>query len=77
MAQLKVIPEFETIDEAYDWMEEAVSAPFVDNRRFAYQDNEVQLRSHYESQCNGCCGFFDATIKVGGRLALIGCNYGH
>lgn len=34
--------------------------------------------SLYESiRDEGCCGFFDEEIMINGRLAKIGCNFGH
>ena len=68
---------FKTKEDAFDWMEVQVDDPCVDNYRFAYLDDENEMITYENLQATGCCGFFDVEIMVDGRLATIGCNYGH
>jgi hypothetical protein len=68
---------FANVDEAFDWMYEVVDDPCVDNTRFAYMDDLTASQKYMEAQEGGCCGYFDREIQVGGRAAIIGCNYGH
>jgi hypothetical protein len=69
--------EFETEQDAWDWMYEQVDDPFTDNTRFAYQDEPSSIALYEQIRQNGCCGSFDCNIVVAGRPAQIGCNYGH
>lgn len=73
----QVLPTFATREEAEEWMEREVDDPCVDCERFAYVDDPVAFVEYYHIQEQGCCGFFDADIIVGGRRAMLGCNYGH
>ena len=68
---------FSTPKEAFEWMEIVVDDPYVDNERFSYLDDEVGMRHYNEAVLNGYCGCFDKIVNVGGRMAKIGCNYGH
>lgn len=71
------MPEFDTYDEAVDWMEAKVNDHCTNNYRFAYVD-EAQTMSDYEqTRGRGCCGEFDSFVIIRKRLAMIGCNYGH
>lgn len=71
------LPTFETESDARDWMYDEVDDPCVDNNRF-YFEGDTEGAAEYERQIDdGCCGFFDRQIIVAGRLAWIGCNYGH
>ena len=49
----------------------------MDNERFAFLDEPKQVELYEKWQSQGCCGFHDETILVNGKLAKIGCNYGH
>jgi len=69
--------EFATVQEAFEWLDVEVDDPCVDNRRFAYVDDEAAMEKYVQAEGRGCCGFADYTISVGGRQARIGCNYGH
>ena len=69
--------QFKTKEDAFDWMEEQVDDPCVDNYRFAFIDDENEMITYENLQATGCCGFFDVEIMVDGKLATIGCNYGH
>jgi hypothetical protein len=69
--------EFDTVEEAEEWMENEVDDPCVDNYRFAYVDDDVAMQIYSELAGEGCCGSFDEEIIVGGRAAMVGCNYGH
>lgn len=69
--------QFSSKKDAFDWMEEAVSDPCVDNHRFAFVD-DAEATEKFNEQCeDGCCGSFNEKILVNGKEALIGCNYGH
>lgn len=63
--------------DAFEWMDEQVDDPCIDNRRFAFSDDSEEVGKYERLLDNGCCGFFDRRVKVAGRLASIGCNYGH
>ena len=68
---------FISLEAAWEWVEAMVDDPCVDNYRFTYVDDPIG-ESLYESiSLEGCCGFFDEEIMINGRLAKIGCNYGH
>ncbi len=71
------IPEFDTKEEAFEWLVDEVDDDCMDNRRFAYEDDNEALDEYERRRDSGCCGCFDAQVKVGGRYATIGCNYGH
>jgi hypothetical protein len=40
-------------------------------------DDPEGMARYAQQQAEGCCGFFDAYVQVDGRLATVGCNYGH
>lgn len=71
------VPEFKTRTEAFIWMYEKVNDPCIDNHRFAYNDDHAAMLLYNHLQNEGCCGSFDREVKVDGRLATVGCNYGH
>jgi len=71
------IKEFKNEEEATKWMEEKVNDPCIDNHRFAFKMDKKALENYKAKQDRGCCGFFDEEIKVDGKEATIGCNYGH
>lgn len=52
---------------------------YVDNRRWAEVSARSEMRRYRRAQAEGCCGFYDATIKHlwTGRIFIIGFNYGH
>lgn len=68
---------FSNMQDAYDWMEEQVADPCVDNYRFAWTDDQAEMAMYDHKRGTGCCGFFDATVIIDGREAQLGCNYGH
>ncbi len=69
--------EFKTKEEAFDWMDEYVDDPCIDNRRVAEVGNVIEEHEYTEATVEGCCGFFDGVVLIGTRLYRIGCNYGH
>lgn len=71
------IPDFESKDAAFAWMEEQVDDPCVDNYRFAFEDDTQAMAEYRDIESNGCCGSFDREITIAGKPAMIGCNYGH
>jgi len=70
-------PSFVSYEEAYNWMIEKVDDPCIDNIRFAYQDNSIEMEKYSVDKDDGCCGSFDSEVFVDGVLCTIGCNYGH
>ena len=74
-----ILPVFATYEYAVAWMEQPEQAgdPCMDNYRFAYDDDATALAEYDRLRSNGCCAFFDEDIIVAGRLAHIGCNFGH
>lgn len=75
----RVMKEFDSEKEASEWMynEALEDEHCVDNYRFAFQDDSVSVNKYMNAENAGCCGFFDEDIMVAGRLAKIGCNFGH
>lgn len=74
-----ILKTFYSEKEASNWLfnEVVVNQEYVDNYRFAFKDEHWSM-SAYNKACNkGCCGSFDEEIMVNGRLAIIGCNFGH
>ena len=71
------VPEFQDMGQAAHWMYDKLDEDCTDNFRFAFIGDKPEIQKYNEQQNNGCCGFFDREVKVGGRLATIGCNYGH
>lgn len=69
--------EFRTREDAEAWMTLQVDNDCVDNERFAFLDDVEAMKKYQEAEENGCCGFFDEEVLVGGRKAMVGCNYGH
>lgn len=71
--------EFDSEKEASEWMyDEALSGEeCIDNYRFSFQDDSISMIKYVHAEDSGCCGFFDEDIMVAGRLAKIGCNFGH
>jgi hypothetical protein len=74
---VKSKPTFSDQAAAGDWMLAQVDDPCVDNHRFAFLDDSPAMVDYEDKRAGGCCGCFDAEVVVGGRLATIGCNYGH
>lgn len=71
------VPEFSSLADAGEWMDELVDDPCVDNYRFAFTDDSEAVGKYKRLESEGCCGFFDRKVKIAGREAFIGCNYGH
>jgi hypothetical protein len=74
--------DFDSKESAMDWMSEEVNDTCQDNERFAFIDcdtmEELEEEEDYNNKlARGCCGSFDAIVKVNGRVARIGCNFGH
>lgn len=73
----KKIENFNSKDEAFDWMYKIVDDPCIDNTRFAFDDDDLAVVEYENQKQNRCCGYFDVIVTVNGRTAFIGCNYGH
>lgn len=76
-ARPESLPSFDTQEEAFEWVERQVDDPCVDNYRFAFEDDPEAVTKYNTAVAEGCCGFFDRTVFVAGKPALIGCNFGH
>ncbi len=68
---------FAAYRDAQNWMLDSVDDQYADNDRFAFLDDPAAMFSYGVRKDQGCCGSFDAEVTVGGRKAVIGCNYGH
>ena len=71
------LPSFKTVEEAYRWMHETVTDDCIDNHRYAYLNDAAMMAQYAKQIESGCCGQFDRMVRIGGRSALVGCNYGH
>jgi hypothetical protein len=70
--------KFSSPEEAEEWfLREVVDDPCVDNNRFAFKDDAEAMAEYEEAVQSGCCGSCDIDVEVAGRLATVGCNYGH
>jgi hypothetical protein len=70
--------DFDSEREASDWMYEVLSGEeCFDNYRFCFTDQPNAEQAYEELASGGCCGSADYDINVKGRLARIGCNFGH
>lgn len=72
-----LFPTFPTKQKAFDWMETQVNDPYMDNYRFTFNDDPIDVDIYETLRQDGCCGSFDDVIVVDGKEATIGCNYGH
>lgn len=75
--RLEHTPRFDTEEAAHAFMRAHVDDPCIDNERIAYLDDHDSLRAYDNARAGGCCGFTDVEVLVAGRLAVVGCNYGH
>ena len=50
---------------------------YDDNYRFARVGNDTEEAEYEAAVFEGCCGFYDKTIKVNGVEVMIGFNHGH
>lgn len=66
---------FPSEKEAWEWLE-SHNLECSDNYRLGYYGEDSM--DEYESALKtGCCGYFDRQVIIDGRIAIIGCNYGH
>ena len=75
--QFLISIEFDTKEEAFEWMRQKIDDHTMHNERFAFLDNEEEIFQYQAALDAGCCGSFDDYIVVSGKKAKIGCNYGH
>ena len=68
---------FSSENSAMSYLDDRFGDDCMDNERFAYCDDAEAIEKYNQQQNEGCCGCFDIYVYVGGRKALIGCNYGH
>lgn len=69
--------DFATVEAAMKWMHETVDDPYIDNERFSFEDDQQGMQDYHDCKSGGCCGFFDEEVTIQGRVAHIGCNFGH
>lgn len=69
--------KFASEGEAADWMYEYIDDSCIDNYRFAWKDDSKAVLEYDGRVREGCCGSFDDEVIINGRVAMIGCNYGH
>ena len=68
---------FTTKELAIEWAVSYADDACVDNERFAFVDDPKAVSEYEKQKDDGCCGFLDETVMVNGKLAMVGCNYGH
>jgi hypothetical protein len=75
---METTPTFATEEDAFTWMyEELQDEDCRDNERFAFLDDPAAVAAFDDASSHGCCGSAEFEIIVGGRKAIIGCNFGH
>jgi|TARA_R110000850_G_scaffold261348_1_gene389402 hypothetical protein len=67
---------FKSEEEAKEWMA-SLDLEHQDNYRFTYKNDSYGYWAYRDIKFGGCCGSFDHLIRIQGRKAYIGCNYGH
>lgn len=70
---------FASKEAAINWMEsrmDEMDGP-IDNVRFCWKNDAEGLSNYKAVYDKGCCGFFDCEVRILGRKAFIGCNFGH
>ena len=75
-----VLESFATKEDAFAWMYDDLDSQdehCTDNSRFAFCDDEAEIANYESIRDTGCCGYYDSMVMVGGRKAVVGCNYGH
>ena len=81
MSHIFTLPkQFDTEPQARKWLFSFLNEQdmeHADNYRFAFEDTPKEVAEYDTILNDGCCGYFDRRVKVAGRYALIGCNYGH
>jgi hypothetical protein len=72
-------PPFKSPQQAQTWLVEKALAreAYHDNFRFGFVDDAAAMQAYEAILKKGCCGYADVRVVVGGRDALVGCNYGH
>ena len=69
---------FTSIERAFAWLEKTNRDNCYDQHRIVYADElNSNGKEYYEIYQKGCCGSDDTTVIINGRLAFIGCNFGH
>ena len=73
---------FNTQEEAKNWMinqleEWGEDIGCIDNFRLAFVESQEEMEVYDGIKDKGCCGFFDETVMINNKRAMIGCNYGH
>lgn len=69
---------FNSVKDAFAWLEKTNQDDCYDQHRFVFVDElKSKGNKYYKIYQKGCCGSDDTTVIVNGRLAVIGCNFGH
>lgn len=63
--------------EAMEFLKNLYGDDCMDSERIGYQDDEPSMSQYQNIKDAGCCGSFDSEAMIGGRKAVIGCNFGH
>lgn len=72
----KKIQDFPSKEEAFQHIHE-IDLEYADNFRFGWRDHTGSMAEYENKRDRGCCGSIDVEVTINGRLAMIGCNYGH
>jgi hypothetical protein len=65
-------------DAAWQWLsDQTKDEDYRDNERLGYLDDMTSMAKYDQQYNDGCCGYADYPITIGGREAWIGLNYGH
>ena len=68
---------FDTLQEAFEWMEQEVDDPCIDNFRSTPTNDDDGMIKYDQLRNSGCCGSFDTYTTIADKEYIIGCNYGH
>ena len=68
---------FTSQTEAENWFFKGLNKEKIafHNRRFAYKNNPIQMQKFINSRGNGSTISREIEVKIGDKLALIGCSF--
>jgi hypothetical protein len=76
--RMEQVPEYATLEAAREAFATFTDdLDYRDNYRLGFDDDAASMAAYFEIADAGCCGSIDKRYVIGGRLATIGCNYGH
>jgi hypothetical protein len=70
------VKDFPSREEAFQLLSD-MDLEYADNVRFGWVDHAGSMAEYEDKRDHGCCGSIDMEVTINGRLAMIGCNYGH